>query len=121
MNIMTKPFCLEKALAGHPVVAKNGKRVIRMAHFPEAPLPMFRLEVLLEGENYPLSYSEQGRKYADSDVFGYDLLLEVKAVKRWARMEITRGFPVATSVHKSRESAESSNDYDHIFEYEVEE
>ena len=124
----TKPFDLQKALAGHPVVAKNGKKALQIAHFPAAPLSMFRLAVLLEGENYPLSYSEEGKKYSNSDVGGYDLLLEVKTVKKWGRVCLGDSGAIHFSgSFGTKEEAENPAVYwDNLkilpaYEYEVEE
>jgi hypothetical protein len=123
----TKPFDLQKALSGHQVVSKGGAKVIQIAYFPTAELLGFRLQVLLEGQRYPLSYSEEGKCYGYDDRSPYDLFMEVKTEKRWARIvrrydcgtfEITGGF-------QSKSYAEFSTvgeEYEVLpaYEYEVE-
>jgi hypothetical protein len=124
----TKPFSLEKALAGHPVVTSDGRRVIQMAYFPACPMKEFALQVLIDGENYPLAYREDGKKYRDNTIPGYNLLLEVKTVKRYARVIRRSGEQVPEFSFlnlPTREKAEvvCSADYEVLpaYEYEIEE
>ncbi len=119
----TKPFDLQKALAGHQVLEKSGRRVIMLAHFPESPSISCRLQVLTEGESYPLNYYEDGR-YCCRHHSEFDLLLEVKTVKRWARMIMNNGAPEVWELNfHSKESAEFQPGHTFLpaYEYEVEE
>lgn len=54
-----KPFNLEKALAGEPVITRNGRRVLRIAHFPECG-EHDRVVAAIEGEGDVYTFYENG-------------------------------------------------------------
>ena len=118
-----KPFDLQKALAGHPVVTKGGRKVIRLAHFPEAK-PEYRLQVLLHGDDATTDYREDGT-YICRGWENYALFMETKTEKRYARVILDNsGHPMISSVNKlSRTEAEAPNAGTTVLsatEYEVE-
>lgn len=57
-----KPFDLQAALAGAPVVTKTGIKVLAIAHLPQASLSFMRVYAVLEGlhGNNVQSYDESG-------------------------------------------------------------
>jgi hypothetical protein len=93
----TKPFNLQKALDGHPVVTRGDRRVKRVVHIPELRAESIRLLVVdLDGEWWQCD--ESGRcesRYGNGE---FDLFLEVKTVKRWARMVRKIGTPLSAPV-----------------------
>lgn len=119
----TKPFDIQEALAGHPVVTRDGRKVIRIAHFPEAK--GYPVLALIDKEYYALTFTEAGSYCGES--CGYDLFLEAKTVKRWARVTrcISNGAMGFVHGYTSKEKAEAP---DRVFyyvlpayEYEIEE
>lgn len=120
----TKPFSLEKALAGHPVVTREGRRVTQIAYFPAA---VYGVYALVDGDPCVGSYSNDGKKYQKAED-RYDLFLEAKTVKRWARVlrkDRTR-VPEFFCDFDSKEEAEAptlERDLEVLsaYEYEVEE
>lgn len=77
----TKPFDLEKALAGHPVVTRSGEPVNYLHHFPTPSGSL--VGVRLGMANVSIWYSD-GRYLGAPHPF--DLFLVVKTAKRWARV-----------------------------------
>lgn len=69
------PFSLEKALAGHPLVTRDGRRVKFVAHVPECDNG-YRVLAYCEGHGHSLSFFDNGRCY-DGLEQGSDLLLAV--------------------------------------------
>lgn len=65
-----KPFNLQEALAGKPVVTRDGRKVLQIAHFPKANDP---IRAQIEGSGHVTSFTEKGTFYSvnqsDSDLF----------------------------------------------------
>lgn len=85
-NKKMKPFNLEEALAGKPVITRDGKKVTHIRYFPE-----------LEGKSEPVSgvvdnesietFSSDG-KYVPSSTtpFDYDLFMDVEKVSGYVNV-----------------------------------
>lgn len=119
---MKKPFDLQKALAGHPVVTRDGQRVNYLRHFPVSGESLVGVR---EGAGNLSIWEEDGRHLCTGP-HPYDLFLEVKTVKKWARMVMMGGTPYAFSMWDSKEEAEQcpiTNGYRVLpaYEYTVEE
>ncbi len=78
-----KPFNLERALAGDPVVTREGRKVIRITHFPESMIIDYRLVVLLENQNLPDFYCENGNYRRDDGETPFDLFMAPRTETRW--------------------------------------
>jgi hypothetical protein len=66
-----KPFSLDAAKRGEPLVTRNGVSARFIAHVPEAGRP-YRVLVLITGRGVPSSHYEDGRMTAntsDADLF----------------------------------------------------
>jgi hypothetical protein len=125
-----KPFNLEKALAGYPLVTRSGLKVDQIAYFPNATLS--KIIALIDGILYP--YNIDGTKIPDlfDDHLGsYDLLMPLKTKKLYIGIKKIRrdehdvgGYHETTVAHEDIEFLYShipwsKNDYD-IVEIEVE-
>jgi hypothetical protein len=114
-----QPFLLEKALAGHPVVTRDGRRVADLTHFKTAD--SYCLAGVVEGEGFISTWRKDG-----SCDYTNILFLEVKTVKRWARVVLYCGAPLISVIGlKTREEAEVSLGLDAgvlpAYAYEIEE
>lgn len=76
-----KPFDLQKALAGEPVITRKGRKVVRIAHFPEAH-EMHRVVALVEGDLIPITHDEGGRNLSYNSTL-HDLFMAPKKVTVW--------------------------------------
>jgi len=69
------PFDLSRALAGDPVVTRDGSKVISIVHFPQSYHGRIVAQVV--GSTSPFLYYEDG-KYCKLEVHDYDLLMAPK-------------------------------------------
>ena len=78
MNL--KPFDLEKALAGEPVVTRNGFKVIEINCFEQNT--DYPVRVLFEngGTN---TYTKNGKVYTGNNDNGFDLFMAPKTKTMW--------------------------------------
>ena len=105
-----KPFNLERALAGDPVVTRDGRDVVWLAYCEKARV--YQLIVLVDGMASVMVFSPNGKYYETDDGSANDLFM--KSVKRtvyvnvwggsgqWGYMSTTRPFD---SVDDAKESA----------------
>jgi len=66
-----KPFDLEKAKAGHPLVTRDGRKARLVGHVPEAVEP-YRVYAYIEGQSCAYSFWESGNMGGgtnDEDLF----------------------------------------------------
>lgn len=70
-----KPFNLEEALAGKPVVTRLGKKVTGIYHFDKAKT-IFRVIAQIEGEYGLQSYSPDGRWKDSQESDDLDLFMD---------------------------------------------
>ncbi len=80
---VNKPFNLERALAGDPVVTRDGRKVLWIAHCSPAKRE-YQVQALVEGIAYPLSLNADGR-YNCYDEYRHDLFMAPKKRTVWAR------------------------------------
>jgi hypothetical protein len=78
-----KPFNLEEALAGKPVVTRLGKKVTGIYHFDKAKT-IFRVIAQIEGEFGLQSYSPDGR-WKDSQE-DHELDIFMYCPERWVNI-----------------------------------
>ncbi|TNF65666.1 hypothetical protein FBF48_10365 [Streptococcus salivarius] len=55
-----EPFDLERAKAGDPIITRDGRKVRFLAHVPEAQLVGCMVVVMIEGDERPSFYAENG-------------------------------------------------------------
>lgn len=75
-------FNLVRAIAGEPVVCRDGTPVVTLAHFPT--LPHFRqVIVAVEGSKFTREHRPDGRYFPDPGRnSGFDLFMRGKRTKR---------------------------------------
>lgn len=79
-----KPFDLQKALAGEPVVTRNGDQVIRVVHLPEVKDAAYKVVAVIAGRSVPTIYFEDGKIKRDAD--GLDLFMAPVKKTVWVNM-----------------------------------
>lgn len=80
-----KPFNLEAALRGEPVVTRGGHKAKIIGYVPEAQ-PAFRLVVFVEDNNrIPAVRTESGRVWDDEEMNG-DLFMAAKKRTVWVNL-----------------------------------
>lgn len=84
-----KPFDLEKALAGEPVITKEGKEVTQLTYFDT--IERHCLYGVVDGEVY--SWNIDGKIFIDPDLF-----MAPKIKKRWVNLYHTETGHVICSV-----------------------
>lgn len=72
-----KPFNLEAAKAGEPIVTLDGRKARFVAHVPEAKSANCVIAIP-EGKETPLIYSEDGRRFSSGPMANLDLLMAPK-------------------------------------------
>lgn len=101
-----KPFNLEQALAGAPVVNSNGEKIIRVIHVPEAEAGFKVIAVKADGS--VTATHEDGKIYKNSSN-GNDLFMVTTKKEGWVVMfhnNSQKDFIVGTKIWASREDAE---------------
>ena len=81
-----KPFNLQAALEGAPVMTMQGDKVIRIVHFPEATRENARVIALLEN-GAVISCCENG-KYYENNESTYDLVMAPTTKTGWVNVFI---------------------------------
>lgn len=74
-----KPFNLEKALAGDPVITRNCRKVLQISYFSDAQ-DQYKLMVLVEGRDCPISFYPTGKFYSSKED-DFDLFMAPKKIK----------------------------------------
>lgn len=105
-----KTFDLKAALDGEPVVTRDGRKVVQIAHFPSVS-DGYRLEVLVSGDCRSRSYWDSG-KYSNGDN-ALDLFMASKPVKVWLNLYHVGSY-FSSAVHTSEESANMNGPLDRI-------
>ena len=78
---MKKKFDLQKALAGTPVITRDGRKVIALHDYPVSGF--FPVMAVIEGEETVESFARSGKYfYPDSKQSGLDLFLDVPMVEK---------------------------------------
>lgn len=73
-----KPFNLEEALAGKPVVTRDGHNVSQITHFKNVDTPLSVRAVI---QNNVTSFTEEGNYYQSRDPNSYDLFMKSEKKK----------------------------------------
>lgn len=81
-----KPFNLERALAGDPVVTTLGIRVIQLSYFPKSNYETGELAVLLEREDRVRSYKPNGDYSGLGNLTNYTLFMAPKTREVWVNL-----------------------------------
>lgn len=115
-----KPFDLAAALAGAPVVTRDGRKVLQLAHFPEAS-PDIGLVILFEGSSTLNTRREDGTRFNGNDS-SMDLFMAPVKQTVWVNMyRDLNGTFFSVAVGDSKESAAAKSDLDdYIGTYPVE-
>lgn len=101
-----KPFNLQQALAGKPVVTRDGRPVPRLAHFPELRL----VQVFIQGHPSVISFNEDGSYLTDSVASEHDLFMASEKKTVWVNFRKAEpgGIFVGIYTYTSKEAAESA-------------
>ena len=78
-----KPFNLEAAKRGDPIVTRDGRKAKFIAHVPEAD-PSFKLAVLIDGEIF--TFAEAGNYWSDKKDSTLDLFMAPKKRTVWVNL-----------------------------------
>jgi hypothetical protein len=87
MNNKLKPFDLERALAGDPVVTREWKKVLTIAHFPHNH-PRNHVYAQIEGSFACDTFYSNGRNEIDIET-EWDLFMAPKTKKLWIAVNKT--------------------------------
>lgn len=101
-----KPFDLEKALAGEPVITRDGKKATEVVFLKTAD-DLYVVIAVVDGK--VLSYTKDGKYWASKSADQNDLFMAPKKVKGWMNVYTTiRDSAVASSsaVYKTRKDAD---------------
>ena len=79
-----KPFDLKRALAGDPVVTRDGRKIEFVAHDPKAGAG-FRILARREGESCASSFYTDG-KHTDGIELPYDLFMAPTKREAWVNV-----------------------------------
>ena len=81
VNRNLKPFNLQEALAGKPVVTRDGRKVVRIAHFPESK--QYTVAGLLKGEDSPRTFMDTGKYVSWEEEKDTDLFMASEKKEGW--------------------------------------
>lgn len=84
-----KPFDLKAALAGAPVVTRDGKTVVLIGQFPGTVQPNVWAD--LEGSSFLYWFYENGRVH-EHDEHAFDLFMAPRKEKRWIGLSLADGW-----------------------------
>ena len=98
-----KPFDLEAAKRGEPLVTRDGRPAKFIAHVPEN-LSTYKVYAQVKGFIYLPSYNENGSRFEDS-TSGEDLFMARRKVTYWLNIYAA---PYSPSCHPSKEEADRS-------------
>jgi len=101
MNL--KPFNLEKALAGEPVVTRDGRKVTEIIHFKTAFNTLQNTVAVIDGHFY--SFYENGKCMSQWDS-EFDLFMAPKIIKKSGWLNVYPNNMVGYNVHPTKESAD---------------
>lgn len=79
-----KPFDLQRAIAGDPLVTRGGITARFVAHVPECD-HSYRVIAIVEGDGATTAYGEDGRMWRGEDRH-YDLMMAPKKRTVWVNL-----------------------------------
>ena len=100
MKMKIKPFNLEDALAGKPVVTRGGKRVTDFAYFPTYAYRQ-KFYAVVDGDLY--AYSDDGSYHTDYKESSVDLFMEVETVKKYIAYNKRTGSVISSCIKENDE------------------
>lgn len=99
-----EPFDLARAMAGEPIVTRDGRKVKFVAHVPELKSADARVLVLVEGDDHVSCFSETG-EYMKKEKSKDDLFMAPKSKRTvWVNIWGSKN-EVGGGVHLSKENA----------------
>ena len=108
-------FNLERALAGEPVITRNGKKVTQLHLFntnTEQPLLG-----IIEGDEDIFNWGTNG-KYNSPKETSFDLFMAVEKKSIWINVYLIEGkFRIGSHHFPSKTTAKENIIYEHPFEY----
>ena len=105
MSAEFRPFNLEEALAGKPVVTRDGRKVSEFYHFKTQTTP-YSVSAVIDGSRY--GYSIDGR-YHPSDESNLDLFMRPEKRSFWTNI-----YPWGVTSNESKEICDKSAGHDRI-------
>lgn len=104
MNL--KPFNLEKALAGDPVVTRDGRTVTEVFHFKTAFKTLKNTVAAIDGHFY--SFYENGKPVSwDSE---FDLFMAPKIVRKSGWLNVYPKNKVGYVIHETKQIADINSE-----------
>ena len=109
-----KPFDLEKAKAGAPIITRNGRKVrlIDTTRKTSTGYPLVAAVADIYGDEDIICYTAKGRFYDDDCEYGLDLFMA--PVKREGWLNIYPGASIRHDIHASQDQADMHAAYDRI-------
>lgn len=101
-----KPFNLEEAPKGAPVVTRDGRKVLRVAHFPDAK-EGYRIVAHYEGSMTPICFHDTARMYEGSRDSCFDLFMATTEKTKWVNLFPGEGYTHAWHVYGTQEEADA--------------
>jgi tellurite resistance-related uncharacterized protein len=106
-----KPFNLEEAKAGKPLVTRDGRKARFIAHVPECK-PDWRVLACIDGEETATAYTETGLLFENSEN-SCDLFMATEKREGWVNVypkSDHKEYPVSTfcSVYESKGHADEA-------------
>lgn len=124
MTDKLKPFDLTAALAGAPVVTRDGRKVLQIAHFPKMN-SSHEVIAAIDGIEYVQCFGKSG---VVSDCIGFKTDLFMAPVKRtvWVNMyrsddDLYGADEIFNSKHDAEETAKGDDGYFGTYLIEIEE
>jgi hypothetical protein len=100
------PFNLERALAGDPIVTRDGRKVLQIAYFPIAAKDN-QIVALIEHNEYLSHYHRDGSYYSEKSA--EDLFMAQKTKTYWVNIYKHENNKIhCGEVYSSKERAENS-------------
>lgn len=113
-----KPFNLEQALAGAPVITRDGMRVIRLIELPEAK-PKSRLVAVFE-DGETATFHKGGRYYSMRDS-SLDLFMATTKKEGWINVYNVHSLDVTgKNIYPTEEAALANKVFDCITTIKIE-
>ena len=102
-----KPFNLERALAGDPVVTRDGREVLELYHFKHIKERngYESIYALIENRDEPNVYFARGNYKDDDDASNYDLFMKSISKTYWMNVYKTPGGYQSGNIHPSEQEA----------------
>jgi hypothetical protein len=97
-----KPFDLEKALAGEPVVTRSGSEVLDIAYFPNKE-GIYKVCAIIDGDTE--WYTTDGNYYQDKTESYSDLFIKEPLIESWVNLYQSGSEIITGASYKTEELA----------------